>query len=89
MGPDDRAREKIGFYHSIATRELLFIDRDPWQLELYRNQADQMTLVATARPDDGKFIDSQILPLRIILRSGDGRPRLQVEHVETKKTWLI
>jgi Uma2 family endonuclease len=33
---DDRTRDKIEFYASIGTRELLVIDRKPWQLELLR-----------------------------------------------------
>ena len=33
---DDHSREKISFYEKVGVRELLIIDRDPWQLELFR-----------------------------------------------------
>ena len=36
VSPGDRTLEKLVFYASVETRELLVIDRDPWQLTLYR-----------------------------------------------------
>ena len=35
--PGDRSRLKLGFYASVGTRELLLIDRDPWNMWLYRS----------------------------------------------------
>lgn len=32
----DRSREKLDFYAKLGTREVVVVDRDPWQLELYR-----------------------------------------------------
>lgn len=34
VSPGDQSREKIDFYSAVQTRELLILDRDPWQLEL-------------------------------------------------------
>ena len=35
----DRSRDKLAFYAKVNVRELLLVDRFPWSLELYRNQA--------------------------------------------------
>src|SRR5436190_13240487 len=35
VSPGDMSRQKLPFYASIGTREVLIFDRDPWQLELY------------------------------------------------------
>ncbi len=35
VSPDDRSREKLGFYARVEVRELLLIDRAPWSVEYY------------------------------------------------------
>src|SRR5262245_61323744 len=47
--PGDRPRDKLPFYASVRTREVLIVDRDPWQLELYQLQQGQ--LVSVGRSD--------------------------------------
>jgi Uma2 family endonuclease len=42
---EDRTREKIGFYASIGARELLIVDRAPWQLEHYRLVSNSLVLI--------------------------------------------
>ena len=54
ISPGERTREKIPFYSSIGVVELLIVDRDPWSLELYRQQDGQLTKVGQstlAAPD--------------------------------------
>jgi Uma2 family endonuclease len=46
----DRSREKFEFYSGIGVRELLLVDRNPWQLELYRLSGSELTLVGTSMP---------------------------------------
>ena len=45
LSPGDRALQKLPFYASINTREVLIIDRDPWQLSLYQLQQQQLILI--------------------------------------------
>src|SRR5215208_3179993 len=33
VSPGDRSRDKFDFYAGIGTREVLILDRDPWQME--------------------------------------------------------
>ena len=42
ISPGERTREKIPFYSSLGVVELLIVDRDPWTLELYRQQNGQL-----------------------------------------------
>ncbi len=74
----DRSREKLGFYAKVGVRELLLVDRDPWQLELYRREGDRWELVGRSRLDDTVVLSSQALPLTYRLISGPRRPRIEV-----------
>ena len=42
ISPHDQTRQKLGFYGAIGTRELLVVDRDPWQLEFYRHDGEAL-----------------------------------------------
>jgi Uma2 family endonuclease len=71
ISPGDRTREKIPFYESIGTRELLVVDRDPWALELYRLDGEHLALVGRATLDSPIVLESQVLPLTFeLLPSG-------------------
>jgi Uma2 family endonuclease len=74
----DRSREKFGFYAKVGVRELLLVDRNPWQLELYRRDGDRWELVGRCRLDDAVVLSSQVLPLAFRLISGPRRPKIQV-----------
>jgi hypothetical protein len=68
---------------------LLVVDRDPWQLELYRHDGDSLRRVATSQIGEGVWLESQVLGLRFRLQSGTDRPRIEVQHAATGKSWRI
>jgi Uma2 family endonuclease len=74
----DRSREKFGFYAKVGVRELLLVDRRPWQLELHRRNGDRWELVGRTGLDDPHVLTSQILPLTFRLISGRSRPKIEV-----------
>jgi Uma2 family endonuclease len=78
----DRSREKIGFYASVGVRELLIIDRDPWQLELFRLIDDHLRPVAIATQANCVLIESQVVPISLRLVTGTNRPSIQVRSRE-------
>ncbi len=78
MSRFDRSREKFGFYAKVGVRERLLVDRNPWQLELYRREGDRWELVGRSRLDDTVVLSSQVLPLTYRLISGPRRPRIEV-----------
>lgn len=85
----DRSREKLPFYASVGTRELLIVDRAPWQLELYRLQDGQLVPAGTATAENETILESSVIPFRFALRLAKDRPLIQVEHVPTRQEWLI
>lgn len=87
--PYDQTREKIPFYEKIATRELLLIDRDPWQLELYQLKDGKLTLTATSTLAQPAVLTSAVLPLTFRLAPGQQRPTIEVANPATNQQWTV
>ncbi len=88
----DRSREQFDFYVNVATREMLVIDRDPWQLELYRLESGTLRLIATNKPGDSQPIVSEVAGISFALENSDTeteRPRLKMLQLETGSTWTF
>ena len=87
--PRDRTWEKIEFYASVGTRELLIIDRDPRAIELYRlNAASQLSLVGRTDIDSTTVLETESVPLRWRLVSGPERSLLEATVLDGSKSWL-
>jgi Uma2 family endonuclease len=89
LSPDDRAREKIPFYGRLGVRELLIVDRDPWGLELWRRQNDELALVERIGPDDSRRLKSNVLPLSFHLVAGQPRPRIVAASTFSPQEWTL
>jgi Uma2 family endonuclease len=87
--PGDRSREKLDFYASVSTRELLIVDRDPWVLELYALKRGKMRLVGRSTLKRGKRLKSTILPLTFRLVAGPTRPMIELCRTDADGRWLI
>jgi Uma2 family endonuclease len=82
LSPGDKAREKLPFYAKIGTREVLLLDRDPWQLELYQLKRGKLKLVGQVGPGGGEVV-SGVVPLAFSLVAGDPRPRVRMRQTVT------
>jgi Uma2 family endonuclease len=89
VSPDDMSREKLPFYASVGTREVLILDRDPWQLELYQLRRGRLRPAGTARPGDGQALASHVVPLSFALVRGRPRPKIRITHAETGQAWTF
>ena len=89
VSPHDRSREKFGFYASVATRELLIVDRYPWALELYRLQGGELRLVGRSTVERPEILASEVLPLSWRLIAGQRRPQIEVVHADGRQRWVI
>jgi len=92
ISPQDKSREKLDFYARVGTREVLLVDRDPWQLELYRLEGETFSLVGKSTVQEatsGAVLQSKAVPLSLRLVPGDPRPQIEVTHHASEKTWLI
>jgi Uma2 family endonuclease len=87
--PRDETRDKLPFYGRVGTRELLLVDRDPWALELYQLQGDQLVLAGASRLGAPEALVSAILPLTFRLVPAAGRPRIEVRHHDGIQSWLV
>lgn len=88
LSPRDQTPSKLDFYSKIGTRELLVIDRDPWQLEFYRHNGDDLQFVAAGKLG-GEAITSESLPISLQLVEGEERPQVIVRHSESGQEWMI
>ena len=89
--PGDPTRQKLPFYAKVATRELLIVDRYPWQLELYRlnDKNNQLERVGRSDLDAPQTLESQVVPFTFRLTAGDERPTIEVVHVKDQQTWSV
>ena len=87
--PHDDTRAKLPFYGEIGVRELLLVDRDPWALELYQLQVNQLVQVARATLDAPAVLTSAVVPLTFSLQAGTGRPQIEVVHSPGGQRWLV
>ena len=89
VSPFDKTRDKLDFYSRIETRELLVVDRDPWQLQLYRRQGGALEVVSAVQPGDSAAIRSEVLPIEFRLVAGDPRPTIEITAIELDRSWTV
>jgi Uma2 family endonuclease len=89
VSPNDQSRQKLEFYGLVGTRELLIIDRDPWQLELYRHAQGHLNRVASVAASDGEKIASQVIPFELSLHAADDVTRIRVSDPQTGRSWTL
>jgi len=87
--PDDHCREKLPFYASVRTGEVLIIGSEPWQIEQYTNQNGTMQLASVCTPASSAALTSVTMPFTFRLVPGSPRPLIELTHVPTGETWQI
>lgn len=87
VSPQGQTRNKLGFYGAIGTREVLIVDRDPWHLELFRHDGRSLAPCSTGSAVDGNLVESAVVGLTIRLLRGAERPRFEVIHTTSRKSW--
>jgi Uma2 family endonuclease len=89
VSPNDRSREKFDFYFIVGVRELLILDRKPWQLELYRNEGTELALIGRCTPAKSKSLNSAVIPFGFSLAAGRPRPKVLVTRTADGHTTRI
>lgn len=85
----DRSREKFDFYSRVGVREMLLVDRNPWQLELYRLTGSELKLVGTCEPLGKQPLASQELPLTFkLLARENARPQIEIVKPASNERWF-
>ncbi|HLQ46297.1 MAG TPA: Uma2 family endonuclease, partial [Planctomycetaceae bacterium] len=75
----ERVKRKLNFYAKVGTRELLIVDRYPWNLSLYRLVDGELRLAGTSSVATGGWLVSNVLPLSFRLIDGIERLRIDVQ----------
>lgn len=83
VSPGDICRDKLPFYASIGTKEVLILDRDPWKLELYQLKRGRLRLTDVAHPGHAEALSSGVVPLSFQLI----RSKIRVRNTETDQEW--
>ena len=89
VSPDDQTYEKLPFYESIATREVLVIDRHPWALVLYQLADGKLLEAGRYTVENGQLLESHVVPVTFRLLTGPNRPQIEVTHAAGHQRWII
>jgi Uma2 family endonuclease len=87
VSPFDQTREKLDFYKTIGTRELLIVDREPWQLELLRLKGRRLTSTGIVDVGAEAALVSESTQLAFRLIPGPSRPVIAVRHSGDGRSW--
>lgn len=89
VSDNDKSRKKLDFYANVGTRELLIVDRDPWQIELFRLTNGELVSVGKSSVADGNVLTSEVVPLSFCLIAGTTRPQIEALHADGVQHWTI
>ncbi|QDU31943.1 hypothetical protein ETAA8_71050 [Anatilimnocola aggregata] len=87
VSSNDRTWDKLEFYAKVQTRELLIIDRDPWELTLLRLVAGKLVEVGRSNSSNGQELTSRAIPFSFRLVSRNQWPTIEIKHSGDGQTW--
>ena len=86
---EDCTREKLDFCAKGGVRELLIVDRDPWQLELLRLHGEVLKAAGTSTDAQPNTLTSEVIPFTFRLQHGEKRPAIRIAHAEIDRSWNL
>ncbi len=86
-GEDPHA--KFVFYAAVNTREVLVVERDPWAVELFVLADGRLVTAGRSDVVNDVVLTSAALGLTFKLVTGTPRPRIEVTHPTTGKSWVV
>lgn len=89
VSPKDRSRKKIPFYESVGTRELIIVDRKPWQLTLYRLSEAKLRAIGQSTLTNPETLASEVVPLSFQLTQSANRPAIHIRHLHDERQWTV
>ena len=85
----DRSRKKFAFYASVNVREVLFVNRRPWTLELHRHDGTQWQLIGKSSLAQPLLLSSDTTGLVFRLSPGLSRPTIEIIRASDGAQWII
>jgi Uma2 family endonuclease len=83
----DKTWDKLDFYAKVEVRELLIVERDPWELVLLRLQNGKMTEITRGNLAADTVIHSAFVPFGFRLMMRNQRPTIEVRHQTDGRVW--
>jgi Uma2 family endonuclease len=77
----DRTWDKIDFYAKVNSRELLIIDRNPWQLTLLRLDGGELVEVGRSTTTDQTVLSSEVIPFSFRLIGRSYGPAIEIKNL--------
>jgi Uma2 family endonuclease len=87
LSPGDRAFEKLDFYASVKTREVMVIGRYPWQIDLFRLDGQELKHAGKITPGDPAVLETRVVGLNWKLLPGEKRAGIEVSSLE--RVWNL
>ncbi len=85
----DKSRDKLDFYADVGTRELLIIDRHPWQLTLFHLDDGTLVSAGEATAENAPVLQCQTIPLSFQLIPNAEPGIIRVSHSDGHQQWDI
>lgn len=79
----DHTWEKLKFYAKVNTRELLIVDRNPWQLTLLRLTEGEMKEVGIATAQGQEELRSEVIPFSFRMATRFTWPAIEIRNLAT------
>jgi Uma2 family endonuclease len=89
VSPHDRTRKKIPFYEKVGTRELLIVDRRPWQLTHFCLLNGKLCEVGRSTFEAPSDLRSAVVPLTFRLVGDASKPAILIRHHDGKQQWTV
>ncbi len=91
ISPDDQSREKLDFYAQVNTQELLIIDRNPWQIELYQLNDRKFVSSGPQGVDATSPLASRStgVTFQFVANPKKDRPTLVLTDLAANRRWTI
>ena len=89
VSPEESSRDKLEFYAKVGVRELLIVDRAPWQLEFYRLAGNQLVQSGMSSTNTPETLASKVVPLSFRMIVGGARPSIEVTHCDAVQRWVV
>ncbi|MEM1060877.1 MAG: Uma2 family endonuclease [Planctomycetota bacterium] len=86
VSPGDRSEQKLDFYASVGTREVLLVERDPWRLRLFRVSDGAMLAAGEASVDGADAVQTETVPIAWTLEAATEGERPKLVLTDTDGT---
>lgn len=79
----DRCWDKVDFYAKVKTKELLIIDRNPWQITLLRLTDVEMKEVGVSTSQVQEELRSEVIPFSFRMVAQFTWPAIEIKNLST------